>query len=113
MSNLEKFKKVRAERDTEVDEIIRVNRKSSAQFFVDQVLARFNDQKAQEVTLSSLGAAISKTVTIAEVVKHRIAGIHQVNEIKTIMLDDVYEPLEEFKHENLDNMTVSRKLTCF
>ena len=46
MSNLEKFKKVRAERDSEVDEIIRVNRKSSAQFFVDQVLARFNEQKA-------------------------------------------------------------------
>ena len=52
-------------------------------------------------------------MTIAEVVKHRIAGIHQVNEIKTILLDDVYEPLEEFKDENPDNMTVSRKLTCF
>ena len=113
MSNLEKFKKVRAERDTEVDDIIRVNRKSSAQSFVDQVLARFNEQKATEVTLSSLGAAISKTVTIAEVVKHRVEGIHQVNEIKTIHLDDVYEPLEEFKDEQLENMTVQRKLTCF
>jgi predicted CopG family antitoxin len=49
--------------------------------------------------LSSLGAAISKTITIAEVVKHRIAGIHQTSEIKTIMLDDAYEPLEEFKSE--------------
>ena len=49
--------------------------------------------------MSSLGAAISKTITIAEVVKHRIAGIHQTSEIKTIMLDDAYEPLEEFKSE--------------
>jgi DNA-binding protein len=64
------------------------------------------------VTLSSLGAAISKTITIAEVVKHRVPGIHQVNEVKTIVLDDAYEPLEEFK-EDLKNETVSRKLTCF
>jgi DNA-binding protein len=64
------------------------------------------------VTLSSLGAAISKTITIAEVIKHRIPGVHQVNEIKTIVLDDAYEPLEEFKSE-LKNKTVEDKLTCF
>jgi DNA-binding protein len=109
---LEKYKKVRAERDTVVDDIIRVNRKGPAGTFVDQVIARFNDQKAKEVTLSSLGAAISKTITIAEVVKHRIPGIHQVSEIKTILLDDAYEPLDEFKSE-LQKITVSRKLTCF
>lgn len=55
--------------------------------------------------MSSLGAAISKSITIAEVVKHRIPGVHQVNEIKTIVLDDAYEPLEEFKDE-LKNLTV-------
>ena len=109
--DLEKYRKVRAERDQVVDDVIRVNRKSPASTFVDQIIAKFND-KAQEVTLSSLGAAISKTITIAEVIKHRIPGVHQVNEIKTIVLDDAYEPLEEFKSE-LKNKTVERKLTCF
>jgi DNA-binding protein Alba len=73
--DLEKYRKVRAERDQVVDHVIRVNRKSPASTFVDQIIAKFND-KAQEVTLSSLGAAISKTITIAEVIKHRIPGVH-------------------------------------
>ena len=103
--DLEKYKKVRAERDQVVDDVIRVNRKSPASTFVDQIIAKFNDDKVKEVVLSSLGAAISKTITIAEVIKHRIPGVHQVNEIKTIVLDDAYEPLEEFKSE-LKNITV-------
>ena len=60
------------------------------------------------MTLSSLGEAITKSVTIAEIVKHRVAGLHQVNEISTIVIDDEYEPIEE----GLEKMTVSRKLTC-
>lgn len=42
--------------------------------------------------------------------KHRIAGLHQVNEINTIVIDDEYEPIEG--EEELEKMTVSRKLTC-
>lgn len=80
-----------------VDDVIRVNRKGPATEFIDEIIARFTEKKEKEVTLSSLGAAISKSITIAEVVKHRIPDIHQVNEIKTIVLEDVYEPLEEFK----------------
>ena len=60
------------------------------------------------MTLSSLGEAITKSVTIAEIVKHRVKGLHQVNEISTIVIDDEYEPIEE----GLDRMKVSRKLTC-
>ena len=60
------------------------------------------------MTLSSLGEAITKSVTIAEIVKHRVKGLHQVNEISTIVIDDEYEPIEE----GLEKMTVSRKLTC-
>lgn len=112
MTDLAKYKKVRAERDVVEDTIIRVNRKTPATTFVDDIVARFVEKNAKEVTLSSLGAAISKTITIAEVVKHRVPGVHQLNEIKTIVLDDAYEPLADFKEE-LNNMTVERKLTCF
>lgn len=113
MLDLQKYKKVRAERDNaEDDKIIRVNRKSPATQFIDEVINRFTQHKAKEVVLSSLGAAISKTITVAEVVKHRVPGIHQLNEIKTIILDDAYEPLDEFR-KDLKNETVSRKLTCF
>lgn len=74
------------------------------------MLDEFNNKGKDSVTLSSLGQAITKAVTIAEIVKHRIPGLHQINEINTIIIDDEYEPLEEEKE--LDKMTVSRKLTC-
>ena len=72
------------------------------------MLEEFNTNNKETVTLSSLGEAITKSVTIAEIVKHRVAGLHQVNEISTIVIDDEYEPIEE----GLEKMTVSRKLTC-
>lgn len=110
VESLEKYKKVRSEREAVPDGIIRVNRTIQARNFIDHVLDEFNNKNKDSVTLSSLGQAITKAVTIAEIVKHRVAGLHQVNEINTIVIDDEYEPLEE--EEKLDKLTVSRKLTC-
>ena len=110
VESLEKYKKIRSEREAVPDGIIRVNRTIQARNFIDHVLDEFNNKGKETVTLSSLGQAITKAVTIAEIVKHRIAGLHQVNEINTIIIDDEYEPIEG--EEELDKMTVSRKLTC-
>ena len=93
--NMDKYKKVRSEREAVPDGIIRVNRTINARQFIEQVLEEFNEKKKDSVTLSSLGEAITKTVTIAEIAKHRIPGLHQVNEISTIVIDDEYEPIEE------------------
>ena len=105
---MDKYKKVRSEREAVPDGIIRVNRTINARQFIEQVLAIFNEEKKDQVVLSSLGEAITKSVTIAEIVKHRVPGLHQVNEISTIVIDDEYEPIEE----GLKPMTLSRKLTC-
>lgn len=105
---MEKYKKVRSEREAVPEGIIRVNRTINARQFIEQVLETFNEQKKDSITLSSLGEAITKTVTIAEIVKHRIPGLHQVNEISTIVIDDEYEPTEE----GLEKLTLQRKLTC-
>jgi len=110
VESLEKYKKIRSEREAVPDGIIRVNRTIQARNFIDHVLDEFNNKGKDTVTLSSLGQAITKAVTIAEIVKHRIAGLHQINEINTIIIDDEYEPIEG--EEELDKMTVSRKLTC-
>ena len=107
-AKMDKYRKVRSEREAVPDGIIRVNRNIQARVFIDQVLEEFNTKNKDTVTLSSLGEAITKSVTIAEIVKHRVAGLHQINEISTIVIDDEYEPIEE----GLDKMTVSRKLTC-
>lgn len=48
-----------------------------------------------EVVLKAMGRAINKTVTIAEILKRRISGLHQITEIESTDIIDVWEPLEE------------------
>jgi hypothetical protein len=47
------------------------------------------------VILKAMGRAINKTVTIAEIIKRRIPNLHQITEISSTDITDVYEPLEE------------------
>ena len=45
--------------------------------------------------LKGMGRAINKTVTIAEIVKRRVAGLHQNTEISSLEMTDTWEPREE------------------
>lgn len=38
-----------------------------------------------------MGYAINKTVTIAEIVKRRIVGVHQITELSSTTVTDEYE----------------------
>ena len=73
---MDKYKRVHSKREAVPDGIIRVNSTINARKFIEQVLKEFNEKKKDSVTLSSLGEAITKTVTIAEIAKHRIPGLH-------------------------------------
>lgn len=55
-----------------------------------------------------MGQGINKVATIAEIVKHRVKGLHQINEIKT----QTFEDLIESKDEENKEVSVSRKVTC-
>ena len=52
---------------------------------------------------------MAKMVTIAEIVKHRVAGLYQVNSVEMQTFEDEYKP----KEEGLDNVKLERKVTCF
>ena len=47
------------------------------------------------VVLKALGRASQSAISVAEVLKRRIAGLHQINEIANLEIVDVYQPLEE------------------
>lgn len=49
----------------------------------------------QDITIRGMGRAISKAVTVAEIVKRRIVGLHQITSIDRVEINDVYEPTEE------------------
>jgi|DEB19_MinimDraft_2_1074335.scaffolds.fasta_scaffold18489_2 DNA-binding protein len=76
---MEKQKKIRAPPVTLPDNIIRMNRHSHPQVYLDQVIKLFTEGKEEEVTLSAIGTAIPKVLIVAEAARHRIAGLHQVS----------------------------------
>jgi ribonuclease P/MRP protein subunit RPP25 len=54
-----------------------------------------------------MGRAISKAVTIAEILKRKMP-LHQVNSLSSVEMIDTFEPLEE----GLDVVTSRRYVSC-
>ncbi|XP_015073022.1 protein FAM98B-like isoform X2 [Solanum pennellii] len=53
------------------------------------------EKGSKEIALKSMGRAISKTVMIAELIKRKIVGLHQITSIGSSDITDTWEPLEE------------------
>ncbi|ETO24997.1 hypothetical protein RFI_12147 [Reticulomyxa filosa] len=54
-----------------------------------------SNKQFDTIVLKATGQAIYSAVTTAEVVKRRIADLHQVTSLDTLEMIDVWEPLEE------------------
>jgi DNA-binding protein Alba len=104
---MEKYQRVEKPRERAADNEIRITKKTPMSNYVKYILSQFNEKGTQEVTLKSMGDAISKIATIAEIIKYRVKGLHQMNEIGTQEFEDIYEPMEE----GLDRLVFKRKVT--
>ena len=63
-------------------------------------------KETDTIKIVATGNAIAKACIVAEIIKHRIYNLHQVNTIETIEITDEYEPIEE----GLDNVSIERNL---
>merc|ERR1712151_482820 len=59
------------------------------------------------ITVTGIGNAIAKAVQLAEVVKRRVKGLHQITSLGSAEIVDEYEPLEEGLDKVTDTRTVS------
>lgn len=73
-------------------------------------MSLFNEKNFSEVKMSAMGQGINKLATIAEIIKHRVKGLHQLNDIKTQTFEDTIESKDETE-ENKE-IKVTRKVTC-
>jgi DNA-binding protein Alba len=96
---MEKYTLVKKPKDPENE--VRIKNKYPMTDYVDYIISQFIDKNANEVAIKSTEDEISKIITIAEIIKHRVKGLHQVNNIGTQDIEDVYEPIEE----GLDKLT--------
>ncbi|KAG5219180.1 ATP-dependent RNA helicase [Salix suchowensis] len=70
---------------------------------------------SNEIVFKAMGRAINKTVTIVELIKRRIVGLHQITSIGSTDITDTWEPLEEgllpletTRHVSMITITLSK-----
>merc|ERR1711879_256984 len=103
MGKVAKAKDTAAKDDTE----IRVTAVGSVSAYVSRAAKVYNELNKPEVVITGTGNAITKAVQLAEVVKRRFKGLHQVTKLTSQDIVDEYEPLEE----GLDNVTDARNVS--
>jgi ribonuclease P/MRP protein subunit RPP25 len=64
-------------------------------------------QGQDSVVIRGVSNAMENAVKLAELIKHRVAKLHQVNEVSNVTIVDEYEPLEE----GLDHLKFERNVT--
>ena len=88
---------------------IRVKRGVGIGRYLKRAYELLNDpQNVQDqIIIKGVSNAVESAVKLAELIKHRIKGLHQYNKISHITIVDEYEPLEE----GLDHLKFTRIVT--
>ena len=70
-------------------------------------LLKGSETKNDTIIIKGVSNAVQSALNLAELIKHRVKGLHQVNKISNITIVDEYEPL----FEGLDHLSFSRIVT--
>ncbi|XP_074263757.1 uncharacterized protein LOC141586442 isoform X2 [Silene latifolia] len=82
--------------ETPIDENeIRITSQGRMRSYITYAMTLLQEKNANEIVFKAMGRAINKTVTIVELIKRRIVGLHQVTSIGSTDITDTWEPLEE------------------
>ncbi|KAL4567958.1 hypothetical protein LXL04_023555 [Taraxacum kok-saghyz] len=84
--------------------------------YITYAITLVQEKGSDEISLKAMRRAINKTVMIAELIKRRIAGLHQITSLGSADITDMWEqleegllPLETTRHVSVITITLSRK----
>ena len=105
----EKYRRIEKPQETLPSNEIRVKRKVGIGRYLKRAVDLFNEteNKTGVVIIKGVSNAVESAVKLGELIKHRVKGLHQINKITNITIDDEYEPLEE----GLDHLKFTRIVT--
>lgn len=94
---MEKYRRVPKKAVTEksADDEIRITAKGRTTTYVTYASKLLNEKEMDTFTLKATGAALATVVTVAEVIKRRFKGLHQITKLGSVEVTDEWEPLEE------------------
>ncbi|KAJ6939001.1 glycine-rich cell wall structural protein 2-like isoform X3 [Populus alba x Populus x berolinensis] len=115
MDRYQRVEKPRNETPINENEI-RITTQGRMRNYITYATTLFQEKGSDEISLKAMGRAINKTVMIAELIKRRIAGLHQNTSIGSNDITDMWEPLEEgllpletTRHVSVITVTLSKK----
>ncbi|TYH31817.1 hypothetical protein ES288_A01G202300v1 [Gossypium darwinii] len=116
MDRYQKVEKPKAETPINENEL-RITAQGRMRNYISYAMTLLQEKGANEIVLKATGRAINKTVMIAELIKRRIAGLHQNTSTGSIDITDTWEPLEEgllpletTRHVSIIMITLSKKV---
>ncbi|XP_062099378.1 uncharacterized protein LOC133805262 isoform X2 [Humulus lupulus] len=103
--------------ETPIDENeIRITSQGRMRNYITYAMTLLQEKGSDEIVFKAMGRAINKTVTIVELIKRRIVGLHQNTSIGSTDITDTWEPLEEgllpletTRHVSMIVITLSKK----
>ncbi|PWA47101.1 DNA/RNA-binding protein Alba-like protein [Artemisia annua] len=115
MDRYQRVEKPRAEQPIQENEI-RITSQGRMRNYITYAMTLLEEKGSSEIVFKAMGRAINKTVTIVELIKRRIVGLHQITSIGSTDITDTWEPLEEgllpietTRHVSLITITLSKK----
>eukprot|EP01064_Diplonema_japonicum_P015668 TRINITY_DN2343_c1_g2_i1.p1 TRINITY_DN2343_c1_g2~~TRINITY_DN2343_c1_g2_i1.p1 ORF type:complete len:320 (+),score=58.03 TRINITY_DN2343_c1_g2_i1:48-1007(+) len=93
-----KYRKVKKERDEEEakpDGEIRVSSKEDSVTVIKGGIKLLKEDGHRTLTIKGLGAVVSKTITVAEMIKRRVKGLHQITALEPTVIVDKYVAKDE------------------
>lgn len=106
MDRYQKVEKPKAETPINENEI-RITSQGRMRSYITYAMTLLQEKGSDEIVFKAMGRAINKTVTIVELIKRRIVGLHQITAIQSTDITDTWEPLEE----GLQTLETTRKVS--
>ncbi|KAL8425239.1 hypothetical protein Efla_002305 [Eimeria flavescens] len=101
---MEKYRRVRPAKEPLASDEIRVTAMGRVMNYVSYAGTLISDHKMRQLTIKASGNAIGQAIALAEQLKRRYKGLHQLNSCGNTTVSLVYEPMEE----GLDQVTEER-----
>ncbi|XP_054817940.1 uncharacterized protein LOC129317630 [Prosopis cineraria] len=115
MDRYQKVEKPRTETPIDENEI-RITSQGRMRNYITYAMSLIQEKGSNEIVFKAMGRAINKTVTIVELIKRRIVGLHQNTAIGSTDITDTWEPLEEgllpletTRHVSMITITLSKE----
>uniref|UniRef100_A0A7S3DT23 DNA/RNA-binding protein Alba-like domain-containing protein n=1 Tax=Entomoneis paludosa TaxID=265537 RepID=A0A7S3DT23_9STRA len=116
-AHMEKYRLVQEHKSEESDDFlgtqtsgslpeVRITQQGKPRNYISYAMNLFESGQVT-IVLKAMGRAINKAVTIAEILKRKMP-LHQWNNLSSVEMIDVYEPVEE----GLDVVTSRRYVSC-